>query len=49
MFWGTPKIYCNGDELTNEDLGSDSGDVVEVLSKLKIYPVINFRLCGRIF
>lgn len=49
MFWGTPKIYCNGDELTSEDLGSDSGDLMEVLSSIKIYPVINFRLCGRIF
>ena len=49
MFWGSPKIYCNGDELTSEDLGSDGGDVIKVLSQIKVYPVLNFRLCGRIF
>lgn len=49
MFWGAPKLYCNGDELTSEDLGSDGGDVIKVLSQIKVYPVLNFRLCGRIF
>lgn len=49
MFWGSPKVYCNGDELTSEDLGSDGGEVMKVLSKIKVYPVLNFRLCGRIF
>lgn len=48
MFWGSPKVYCNGDELTSEDLGSDGDDVMKVLSKIKVYPVLNFRLCGRI-
>ena len=49
MFWNSPKIYCNGEELKSENLDSDSGDIVKLISKIKIYPVINFRLCGRIF
>lgn len=48
MFWGSPKLYCNGDELTSEDLGSDDGGLMEALSKITVYPVLNFRLCGRI-
>lgn len=48
MFWGTPKLYCNGTELTKDDIGGDDGGFMEVLSKIKIYPVINFRICGRI-
>ncbi len=49
MFWGSPKLYCNDDRLTSEDLGSDGGDLMKTLSKITVYPVINFRICGRIF
>lgn len=48
QFWGTPKVYCNGTELTPEGLDADGGAIVKVLSKVKVYPVMNFRLCGRI-
>lgn len=48
QFWGTPKIYCNGQRLTESDVDGEDGGVIEVISKVKIYPVINFRLCGRI-
>lgn len=48
MFWGSPKLYCNGEQLTEEDFGGDEGGVIKTLSKINIYPVINFRLCGRI-
>jgi hypothetical protein len=48
QFWGTPKIYCNGEHLTSEDIGSDDGGTIKTLSKIIAYPVISFRLCGRI-
>ena len=49
QFWGTPKVYCNGTEIKAENAGSDAGDALKTLSKIKVYPVLNFRLCGRIF
>lgn len=49
QFWGSPKVYCNGEELSDEKLDSDSGDIAKVLSKITVYPVISFRLSGRIF
>lgn len=49
MFWGSPKVYCNDVELTSEKLGADGGDVLKYMSKVSIYPVLNFRLCGKIF
>lgn len=48
QFWGTPKLFCNGHRLTEDEVGGDGGDVIKYLSKATIYPVINFRLCGRI-
>lgn len=48
QFWGSPKIYCNDHELKETDVDSDSGDFIKTLSKITVYPVINFRLCGRI-
>jgi hypothetical protein len=48
QFWGSPKIYCNGDKLTSEDLGGSDGGAIKTLSDITVYPVINFRLCGRI-
>lgn len=48
QFWGSPKVYCNGDKLTSEDLGGEDGGAIKTLSSITIYPVMNFRLCGRI-
>lgn len=49
MFWGSPKLYCNGDRLTEESVGGDEGGIIKTMSKITVYPVLNFRLCGRIF
>lgn len=49
QFWGSPKVYCNDHKLTKEDVGGEGGDIMETLSKVKVYPVINLRICGRIF
>lgn len=48
QFWGTPKVYCNDHRLTEDDVDGDDGGIMKTLSKVKVYPVINFRLCGRI-
>lgn len=48
QFWGTPKIYCNGDEITENDVDGEDGGAIKTLSKITVYPVMNFRLCGRI-
>ena len=50
MFWGTPTVKDHNDhELTAEDLGSNGGDIVKTISKIKVYPCLSIRLCGRIF
>lgn len=48
QFWGSPKVYCNGHELNKDDVDGDSGDIMKTLSKVTVYPVMSFRLCGRI-
>lgn len=50
QFHKTPKLYSDtGDisDLLNKANADD--DFSEILDKLNIYPVIKFRLCGRIF
>lgn len=49
QFWGSPKLYCNDERLTEEKAGGDDGGVIKTLSKISVYPVLNFRICGRIF
>ncbi|MCD8305959.1 MAG: hypothetical protein LUC49_04790 [Prevotella sp.] len=29
-------------------VGESDGGIIKTLSKIKVYPVMNFRLCGRI-
>lgn len=49
QFWGTPKVYCNDHRLTEADVEGDDGGFMKTVSKIKVYPVLNFRICGRIF
>lgn len=49
MFWGKPAIKCNGETISASDVGGDEGKIIRAMSKIKIYPCISFRLCGRIF
>lgn len=49
MFWGEPTIKCNGETISASDVGGDEGKIIRAISKIKIYPCISFRLCGRIF
>lgn len=48
VFWGSPSLNCNGVDLTKSNLDGDGG-AIKFISKLKVYPVLNFRICGRIF
>ena len=48
QFWGTPKVYCQDKELNKQDVDGDGGKAIKTLSKVTVYPVLNFRLCGRI-
>lgn len=50
QFWGSPKLYCNGTEIDENKTGDgDAGGVIKTLSKITVYPVVNFRICGRVF
>jgi hypothetical protein len=50
MFWGTPTVVDhNGAELTKQDWDNKDGGIFKTISKFKVYPVLNFRLCGKIF
>lgn len=49
QFWGTPKVYCFDYRITEQDVDGEDGGIIKTLSKIKVYPTISFRLCGRIF
>ena len=49
QFWGTPKVYCQGNELTANDVEGEDGGVVKLLTKVKAYPTLTLRLTGKFF
>ena len=49
LLWGKPTLCCNGVEVQDTDQDGEGGGIIKVATKLKVYPMINFRLCGRIF
>lgn len=50
QFWGKPKVYAQDDPEPLPDTGIDGdGGAIKTISKIKVYPVLNFRLVGRIF
>lgn len=50
MFWGTPDVVDhNGVSLSKQDWGGKDGGAFRIINKIKVYPVLNFRLSGRIF
>lgn len=48
QFWGTPKVYCFDKQLTDEDINGGDGGIIKTISKIKVYPTLNFRICGKI-
>ncbi len=49
MFWGKTKMTCNGERIYPENIGGNEGKFLRRLTKMQVYPCLNFRLCGRIF
>lgn len=55
QFWGTPGVYARSSdgsswqELKSIDNNKDKDSFVDILSRISVYPVITFRLNGRIF
>ena len=49
VFWGKPTVYCNNTEVLDTDEGGKGKDAMRIITKFKFYPVLNFRICGKIF
>ena len=49
QFWGSPKVYFNDDELKPSRVGDQLDDILSIVSRIKVFPVLNFRVVGRIF
>ena len=59
QFWGKPEIYIptynktagtyQYEKIDGDKAGDDAGKVLKTISKISVYPVLNFRLVGRIF
>lgn len=59
QFWGSPEIYVptydkaagtyQSEKIDGDKAGDDAGKVLKTVSKVSVYPVLNFRLVGRIF
>jgi hypothetical protein len=39
----------NGEELKPDKVGEELDDVLSIVSRIKVFPVLSFRLVGRIF
>lgn len=58
QFWGSPKVMAptynkatktyQMEQLKDDRAGGDGGDIIKTISKIPVYPTINFRLVGRI-
>lgn len=49
QFWGSPKVYVNDEELKPNRVGDELDDILSIVSRVTVFPVVNFRLVGRIF
>ena len=49
VFWGKPTVYCNDVKVLDTNLDGDGSEAMKIITKFKFYPVMNFRLCGKIF
>lgn len=48
QFHNTPKVYTSNGDITNLTAEADN-DFSDIINKLTVYPVLKFRLCGKIF
>ena len=49
VFWGNPTVYCNDIKVLDTDIDGDGKEAMRIITKFKFYPVMNFRICGKIF
>ena len=49
QFWGTPEVYLQGNKLSESDVDGDDGGFMKTMTKITVYPVLNFRLTGKFF
>ena len=49
QFHGTPEIYTDNGTLSASDIDNSDDKFTKIVDKLKVYPVINFKLNTRIF
>lgn len=54
QFWSTPKLFIEQKDgpkqvITDGISDDNGGDIVKTISKITVYPCLNFRLTGRIF
>ena len=49
QFWGSPKVVVNGETLQPDRVGDQLDDALSLVSRIKVFPVLSFRLVGRIF
>lgn len=49
QFWGKPDVYVQENKLDETEAEGDGGKALKTISKLKVWPVLNFRLVYRIF
>lgn len=50
LFWGSPDVIDHNDvSLMKQDLDGKDGGAFRIISKFKVYPVLNFRICGKLF
>ena len=49
QFWGSPRVVVNGETLKANRVGDELDDAISLLSRIKVFPVLSFRLVGRIF
>lgn len=59
QFWGKPEVFAPTydkktgvyqiEKIDGDKAGDDAGKVLKTVSKISVYPVLNFRIVGRIF
>lgn len=51
QFLGKPRVYngVNGQELTAEGVRGEDGGILRIATGVSLYPVLSFRLVGRLF
>lgn len=48
-FWGKPEVYLQGEKLSTGNTKNDDADnILNNISKISVFPVLNLRLVGRI-